>query len=115
MGTYGCCEPYHVRWEHVKKLPRLRRVSVSPWSEYKTVPEYLGKNYVALVKLSPTPLASENMDEEVVRADCSRAARESKGGICEFIMKDNHTLGGNPGNIIRWVEIMREEITGVYG
>jgi len=28
-------------------------------------------------------------------------------------MKDNHTLGGNPKNITRWVEIMREEIDKV--
>jgi hypothetical protein len=29
-------------------------------------------------------------------------------------MKDNHTLGGNPTNITRWVEIMREEIGRLY-
>jgi hypothetical protein len=25
-------------------------------------------------------------------------------------MKDNHTLGGNPGNLVDWVRIAREEI-----
>jgi hypothetical protein len=29
-------------------------------------------------------------------------------------MKDNHTLGKNPGNIDRWVEIAREEIDRAY-
>jgi hypothetical protein len=24
-------------------------------------------------------------------------------------MKDNHTIGRNPGNVIRWVQIAREE------
>jgi hypothetical protein len=30
--------------------------------------------------------------------------------VVELIMKDNHTLGGNPENLVRWVRIAREEI-----
>ena len=115
LNCYGCCEPYHVRWKYVKQLPNLRRVSVSPWADWSTVPEYLGKDYIASVKPKPTPLASYNMNEDVVRRDCRRAVEQTKGGICEFIMKDNHTLGNHPQNAIRWVEIMREEIARVYG
>jgi hypothetical protein len=54
------------------------------------------------------------MDEAVVRRDARRAVEQTKGGICEFIMKDNHTLGKNPRNATRWVEIMREEIDRVH-
>jgi len=31
----------------------------------------------------------------------------------ELIMKDNHTLGGNPYNAVRWVELAREEIGNI--
>ena len=75
-----------------------------------TVPEYLGKNYIASVKPNPAPLAFHSIDEETVRRDCREAVQKTKGGICEFIMKDNNTLGGNPQNAARWVQIMREEI-----
>ena len=114
LNCYGCCEIYNSRWEYIRELPNLRRVSVSPWANVSTVPDYLGKNYIASIKPSPTPLASKNMDEDVVRADCRRVAEQSKGGICEFIMKDNHTLGNNPRNATRWVELMREEIDRAY-
>jgi len=114
MNCYGCCEPYDPNWKYIQQFSRLRRVSVSPWSKWKTVPELLGKNYIASVKPSPTPLAAAVMNDDVVRADCRRAVEETKGGICEFIMKDNHTLGGTPRNAVRWVEIMREEIDRVY-
>lgn len=114
LSCYGCCEAYDPRWKYVKNLPNLRRVSVSPWADWTTVPEMLGKDYIASVKLSPTPLSSHHMNEDIVRADCRRAVEESKGGICEFIMKDNHTLGNHPQNAVRWVEIMREEIDRVY-
>ena len=32
-----------------------------------------------------------------------------------MIMKDNHTLGGNPENIYNWVEIGRKAIDKVHG
>jgi len=115
MNCYGCCEIYDTRWEYVKTIPRLRKVSVSPWANWRTVPEYLGNKYIASVKPSPTPLASKIMNENEVRNDCRRAAEQTKGGVCEFIMKDNNTLGGNPEHAIRWVQIMREEIIKVYG
>lgn len=115
LTCYGCCEPFDPRWNYVKQLPNLRRVSVSPWADWSKVPEYLGKDYIASVKPMPTPLAVPLMNEDVVRRDCRKAVEETKGGICEFIMKDNNTLGNQPGNAIRWVEIMREEIARVYG
>ena len=34
-------------------------------------------------------------------------------GIPELIMKDNNTLGHNPYNACRWVEICREEIANL--
>jgi len=115
LSCYGCCEPYDPRWEYVRQLPHLRKVSVSPWANWATVPEFLGQDYIASIKPSPTPLATAHMDEDVVRADCRRAVEQTKGGVCEFLMKDNHTLGGCPHNASRWVEIMREEIARVYG
>ncbi|MDR0878697.1 MAG: hypothetical protein LBN21_11640 [Treponema sp.] len=114
INCYGCCEPYNPRWQYVKQLPRLRRVSCSPWADWSTVPEFLGTNYIASVKPAPFPLARHDMDENKVRQDARRAVEQTKGGICEFIMKDNHTLGDNPRNATRWVEIMREEIDRVY-
>ena len=32
----------------------------------------------------------------------------------EIIMKDNHTLGKNPQNLIRWTQIAREEVNKRY-
>ncbi|MEE9603214.1 MAG: hypothetical protein V3V75_07910, partial [Thermoguttaceae bacterium] len=33
LNCYGCCEPLHTRWHLIKKMPKLRRVSVSPWAD----------------------------------------------------------------------------------
>lgn len=110
LNCYGCCEPYNSRWKYIKQLPRLRKISCSPWADWERIYDELGENYIASIKISPTPLAIYPLNEEVVRKDIRRAIQSSKGCIPEFIMKDNHTLGGNPYNAIRWVEIVREEI-----
>ena len=110
LNCYGCCEPFEGRWEYVSKLPRLRRVSCSPWSSRAKTQELLGKNYIASHKLSPTPLASSNLDEDVVRRELRDVLDHSSGTIPELIMKDNHTLGNQPHNAVRWVELVREEI-----
>jgi hypothetical protein len=33
LNCYGCCEPLDKRWHIVKQLPRLPRISVSPWAD----------------------------------------------------------------------------------
>ena len=41
LNCYGCCEPLQSRWHIVKKIPRLRRVSVSPWADQEMMAEML--------------------------------------------------------------------------
>ncbi|GKH33912.1 MULTISPECIES: uroporphyrinogen decarboxylase family protein [Lachnospiraceae] len=112
LNCSGCCEPYEPRWKYIKKLPNLRRVSCSPWSDWTTIPENLGQKYIASVKPTLTPLALPHMDEEYVRKEIRKALRCTRDCVPEIIMKDNHTLGKNPKNASRWVEIVREEVGG---
>jgi hypothetical protein len=108
LNCYGCCEGFNPRWEYIKNIPRLRRVSVSPWADVDTCAELLGKNYIASVKPSPTPLAVSVMDEDAVRAELTKIVKAPGDCVTEIIMNDNHTLGGNPRNAARWVELARE-------
>jgi hypothetical protein len=110
LNCYGCCEPVDPRWDYVKTIPRLRRVSSSPWADKRKMAEQLGTDYILSVKPSPTPLAGSSIEEETVRKELRETLEATKGCCVELIMKDNHTLGGNPDNASRWVEIAREEI-----
>jgi hypothetical protein len=114
LNCYGCCEPLDKRWEVVRRVPRLRRVSVSAWASIPKMSEYLGADYVMSIKPSPTALATPRLNEEAVRGELRRTLEDTRGNVVELIMKDNHTLGGNPRNATRWVEIAREEIARLY-
>jgi hypothetical protein len=112
LNCYGCCEPLQSRWHIVKRIPRLRRVSVSPWADQRKMAEMLQNDYVYSRKPAPSLLAVPHIDEGAVRADIRETLDVTKGCVVELIMKDNHTLGRNPDNIVQWVRIAREEIGG---
>jgi len=109
LNCYGCCEPLHPRWHVVRRFPRLRRVSVSPWADLAKMAEYLGKDYIYSLKPNPADLAVPQIDEEYIRKKLREALEITRGCCVEVIMKDNHTIGNNPQNVIRWCQIAKEE------
>ncbi len=110
LNCYGCCEPIDRRWESVKKIPRLRRISVSPWADLKKMADYLEDKYIYSLKPNPAYLAVSAIDEDHIRKSLRDAILIAHGCRIEIIMKDNHTLGKNPMNAVRWCEIAREEV-----
>ena len=69
----------------------------------------LQNDYVYSIKMKPTDLAAAVMDEDVARKRIRDVLIITKGCIIEIIMKDNHTIGKNPKNVIRWIKIAREK------
>ena len=109
LNCYGCCEPLEKRWQVVKRIPRLRRVSVSAWADWGKMAELLGDQYIFSMKPTPADLAMPTFDEERIRASIRRALRMSRNCRVEVLMKDNHTIRNDPRRPIRWVQIVREE------
>ena len=109
LNCYGCCEPVDKRWHVVKQAPRLRRVSVSPWSDLDDMADKLGDRYIYSMKPHPGDLSVPSLNEGAVRAQLRKALQVTRGCRVEVIMKDNHTIGRNPQNVIRWCRIAREE------
>ncbi len=108
LNCYGCCEPLDKRWHVVQHIPRLRRVSVSAWANVETMAEMLGGRYIFSWKPSPTDLAMP-FDEERIRAQMRQVFQTTRGCRVEAIMKDNHTLGGDPSRAVNWCRVAREE------
>jgi len=115
LNCYGCCEPLDKRWHVVKRFPRLRRVSVSAWADFEKMAEYLGADYIYSLKPSPADLARPRIDEDRIRRQLREVLRITKGCRMELMMKDNHTIGNNPQNVIRWCRIAQEEAAACGG
>lgn len=112
LNCYGCCEGLDERWNWIRKIPNLRRVSVSPWANEEKMAEQLGPDFIFSRKLHPAKLAVPDMDEDSVRSELRRSLEVATSNNCviELLMKDNNTLGHNPLNVVRWCRIAKEEI-----
>ena len=110
LNCYGCCESLNKRWEIIKQIPRLRRVSVSPWANLEDMSDKLQDKYIYSLKPNPAYLAVHNIDEDYIRRSLKESMRITRHNCTEIIMKDNNTLGGNPQNAVRWCKIAKEEV-----
>lgn len=107
---YGCCEPVHTRWHVIRQLPNLKRVSISPWCDEARMAEALAGRYVFSRKPHPALVSTERFDEDAIRQDVRRTLSIARGCTVELIMKDVHTLCGQPWRLARWVQLAREVI-----
>ncbi len=113
LNCYGCCEPLDTRWDTVAQIPRLRRVSMSPWADVARMAECVGDRFIFSRKPHPIAVSGPSFDEDAVRASIRQDLLLTRGCHVELILKDTHTIGNDPNRVIRWVQIAREEIESI--
>ncbi len=111
LNYYGCCEPLHQKVDILKKIPRLRKISLSPWCDFATMLEAFGDSVVYSVKPSPAILAEETWQPERARQAIRHILDLAQGRApIEFIMKDISTVRYQPKRLWDWSQIVMEEI-----
>ena len=109
---YGCCDRLDDRMHVIEKLPKIRKLSCSPWSVRERFADEMPDYCVMSNKPNPAFLASGKLDEQLVRDDVRQtiAAAKAHNRNLELILKDISTVGHNPTCLWRWQEIVMEEI-----
>ena len=104
---YGCCEPMESKLNIVRRIPHVRKVSVSPWAKRESCAEQIGIDYVFSNKPSPAFFAGDSFDEETVKKDLEKTRAICKQYDCplEFIFKDVSTVRNDPGRLMKTAEI----------
>ncbi len=65
--------------------------------------------YILSIKPNPTAIATAEINEESIREKLRRTFDITRDCVVEVIMKDNHTIGKRPENVVRWCRIAKEE------
>ena len=109
---YGCCDRLDDRMHVIEKLPKIRKLSCSPWSVRERFADEMPTYCVMSNKPNPALLASGKLDEQQIRDDIRRtiAAAKAHNRNLELILKDISTVNHNPACLWRWQEIAMEEI-----
>ena len=70
---FGCCEPVHTLMPALRRLPGLRKVSVTPWCDMKKLAETCPKNVIWCRKPIPLKMCGEVFDPADLRAHLKEA------------------------------------------
>jgi len=114
MVYYGCCDRLDDRLGLVKRIPNVRKVSCSPWSDRARFAAEIGPDLVMSAKPSPAFLATDSFDAEAVRRDLEvtcELARQNRVNL-EFLLKDVSTVRKEPGRLTQWADTAMRVVEG---
>jgi hypothetical protein len=100
---YGCCEPLDKKIDIVRKIPNLRKISITPWADARIATEAIGKSYVVSLKPNPAHVGAA-FDPSVFRMEITALldACYRNGCNCEIVLKDISSVNHNPQNLQIW-------------
>ncbi len=102
LNYYGCCEPLHGKMHLMAKVPRLRKISISPWCDVAKAVANADKKYVFSHKPNPAIMAEDKFNLERAEEDMRQRLRQSEDMPCEFVLKDISTICGDIERLISW-------------
>ena len=107
LGYFGCCDPLHNRIDSVRKIPNVRKVSISPWAKTLKAAESIGPDYVYSRKPNPAMVAMDEWVPAMAERDFDDvlAATRANGCPVEFTLKDISTCRSDPERLWEWCEI----------
>ncbi len=106
LVAYGCCEPLDHKIDLlIDRIPHLRWVAVSPWSNRALMAEKLGTRYVYVYKPNPSYICAPQPDWQAAETDIRETLDLARGCPIHIVMKDTHTFHHQPERITRWSEM----------
>ncbi len=113
---YGCCEPLHTKIDIIRKIPHVRKISMSPWVNVEKGAEQIGPDYVFSRKPSPALLAGDTWEPDAVERDLRDTMERCNRHGCpvEFILKDISTVRYQPQRLWEWVDVAMRVVGGSH-
>jgi hypothetical protein len=108
LTYYGCCEPLDRKIEILRRIPNLRKISVSPWCSTERVVRQVGRDYVMSRKPSPAIFAEDRWRPEPAKQALREFLDQARGCHVELIMKDISTVRYQPQRLWQWARMAAE-------
>lgn len=103
LTYYGCCEPLDRKVHLLRRIPNLRKVSVSPWCNTDLIINEIGTDYVMSRKPNPAVFAVKDWNTEQAEKEIREFLDKTEGRChVELIMKDISTVNHEPQRLWQW-------------
>lgn len=109
LNYYGCCEPLDRKLDILKRIPNLRKISMSPWVDLERAAKNVCRDYVISWKPNPDIFVRGSWDPDSVRAAFAEYLKKLKNCAVEVIMKDISSVEYKPQRLWEWARIAVEE------
>ena len=109
---YGCCDPLHDRMAQVRMIPKVRKVSMSPWVDEELGAAAIGSDFIYSRKPNPAHVAMEDFHPDLVREHLEMTRDICAANDCplELILKDISTVRYQPERLARWADIAMDVV-----
>ena len=108
LTYYGCCEPLDLKMDVLRRIPNLRKISMSPWVKPERAAAAVGGEYVYSCKPNPAILAEDTWRPEQARKELRDVLEQTRGCHVEIVMKDISTVRYDPRRLWEWGAIAME-------
>lgn len=112
LTYYGCCEPLDAKIGILRRIPNLRKISMSPWVDLERGARAIGRDYVFSRKPNPAVLAEDNWRLGQARADLQEVLVKTRGCAVEIILKDISTVRYHPERLEEWEKMCMALVEG---
>lgn len=103
---YGCCEPLDRKIHLLRRIPNLRKLSVSPWCNTERIIDKIGGDYVMSRKPNPAVFATAVWDPVQAEKELVEFMEKTDSSChVELIMKDISTVKYDPKRLWDWSRI----------
>jgi hypothetical protein len=111
LTGYGCCDDVTHKLDFVLTLPRLRRVSVSPWADVDRCAERLRDKVIFMWKPHPAHLVGR-FDPVALETYLRHTVEAAKANGCslEIILLDTHSCENHPERFDEWTRVARRVV-----
>ena len=107
LNYYGCCEPLDAKIEILRRIPRLRKISMNYLINKDRAVKNIGPDYVFSYKPHPGLMTEDRWRPEAVRQELTSLLEKARNHGChvEIILKDISTVRDQPRRLWEWQRI----------
>ena len=102
LAYYGCCERLDIKMDVMRRIPNLRKISVSPWCDSSRAVDGAGGDYVLSRKPSPSAFAGGRFRLDEAERELRGFLDLARGCHTEVILKDISTVNHEPERLWEW-------------
>lgn len=114
LVAFGCCEDMTRKIDILRRIPNLRRISVTPFSDAAKCAEQIGQDYVISYRPSPSDMVGYGFDRDRIRSILHKDLSACKECHVDITLKDVETVEADPDRVRNWVKATRGVIEEVF-